>query len=75
MTHVPPETSERAVSEGLLAAYLHELNMRCKCGDDPLAALDEMLHRQKTAGDGASRVGKPQSLVRDIVPMKSLDQL
>jgi hypothetical protein len=55
--NVPAEIRAAALEQGLLAAYLRELDLRCAAGtDDPTAALTEMVERQAAAGDGLASI-------------------
>lgn len=52
LASTPTDVREKAVAEGLMGAYLTELDFRCATGDDPARSLDELLERQRQAGDG-----------------------
>lgn len=54
----PGSIQERAIEAGMLGAYLDELAFRIETGDDPGAALEELLRRQAQAGDGYTPIGE-----------------
>src|SRR5690606_20444727 len=58
MLHAVPERVRKSAIElGLLGAYLDELAFRTATGDDPRAALEELVLRQVWAGDGYKHKG------------------
>jgi hypothetical protein len=48
---LPKPVLERALETGLLAAYLHELNLRVLVGRDPEVELPDLVARMTAAGD------------------------
>jgi hypothetical protein len=61
LPHVPEATVKAAVEAKLLAAYLAELDLRCRSGTDAAESLAELVERQRAAGDGMAAVGPQRS--------------